>query len=122
MALAPLPLAAARIDHAVVEHPRRGGEYVHLAVEHARDLRLHRLKLFLLDRLAAPDSGGFRDDRHGFSGLFTAHDSGLGIGPGKAEARMKAAAAHAVIARAERRAAIDRDLRYAGAGHRLDHF
>src|SRR6202158_6328945 len=34
---------------------------------------------------------------------------------------MKSAPAHAVIAGAERRAAVDRDLRYAGAGHRLDH-
>ena len=34
---------------------------------------------------------------------------------------MKTAAAHAIIAGAERSAAIDRDLRHRGRGHRLDH-
>ena len=111
----------ARIDHAVVEHPRAGREHVHLAVEHADDLRLHRIELFPLDRLAAPDRGGFGDDRHGFGGLLAAHHGGLGVGPGETEARMEAAAAHAVIAGAERRAAIDRDLRHRRRGHRLDH-
>ena len=64
---------------------------------------------------------GLGDDRHGFGGLLAAHHGGLGVGPGEAEARMEAAAAHAVIAGAERRAAIDRDLRHGGRGHRLDH-
>src|SRR5262249_55708887 len=33
----------ARIDNAVIEYARRGGEHIHLAVEYADDLRLHRL-------------------------------------------------------------------------------
>ena len=112
----------ARVDHAVVEHARRGREHVHLAVEHADYLRLHGLQLFLLDRLAAPDGSSLGHDRHGFGGLLAAHDRGLGVGPGETEARMEAAAAHAVIAGAERCAAIDRDLRHGRRRHRLDHF
>jgi hypothetical protein len=56
--------------------------------------------------------GGLGHDRHGFGGLLAAHHGGLGVGPGETEARMEAAPAHAVIAGAERRAAIDRDLRH----------
>src|SRR3954451_23132913 len=59
----------ARIDHAIVEQPRAGGKYIHLAVEHADDLRFHRIELVALERLAAPDRGGLGDDRHGFGGL-----------------------------------------------------
>src|SRR6266478_2825400 len=92
----------ARVDYAVVEHPRAGREHVHLAVEHADDLRLHRIELFLLDRLAAPGGSGLRHDRHGFSGLLAAHHGGLGCGPLKAKPRMEAAPAHAVIAGTER--------------------
>src|SRR5829696_4298083 len=101
----------ARIDHTVVEHARAGRENVHLAVEYAGDLRLHGVELFLLDRLAAPRGCGFGHDRHSFRRLLAAHHGGLGIGPGEAEARMKTAPAHAVIAGAERGAAVDRDLR-----------
>ena len=111
----------AGIDDAVIEHAGRGGEDIHLAIEHADDLRLHRIELLLRDRLAAPRRGGFGDDRHGLGGLLAAHHGGLGVGPGEAEARMKAAPAHAVIAGAERCAAIDRDLRHGGRGDRLDH-
>ena len=111
----------ARIDHAVIEHPRGSREHVHLAVEHADDLRLHRIELFLLDRLAAPCGCRFRHDRHGLRRLLAAHHGGLGVGPGEAKARMEAAPAHAVIAGAERGAAIDRDLRHGRRSHRLDH-
>ncbi len=85
------------------------------------DLRLHGIELFLLDRLAAPRSRRFGDDRHGLRRLLAAHHGGLGVGPGETEARMEAAPAHAVIAGAERGAAIDGDLRHGGRGHRLDH-
>jgi hypothetical protein len=58
---------------------------------------------------------------HRVGRLLAAHHRVFGVGPGKAEARVKAAPAHAVVAGAERGAAIDRDLRHGGVGHRLDH-
>jgi len=84
-------------------------------------LRLHLIELVLFDRLAAPYRGGLGHDCHGFGGLLATHHGGLGIGPGKAKSRVKPASAHAVIAGAERCAAVNRNLRYAGAGHGLNH-
>src|ERR1700733_14605574 len=87
----------ARIDHAIVEYACAGREHIHLAVEHTCYLRLHRIELVLLDRLAASDRSGLRHDRHGLGGLFAAHHCGLGIRPREAESRMETAPAHAVI-------------------------
>src|SRR5699024_8193837 len=61
------------------------------------------------------------NETHGAGGLLGPHHRRLRIGPGETETRMKAAAAHAVVARPEGGTAIQGDLRYRGTGYRLDH-
>src|SRR5690606_914657 len=55
-------------------------------------------------------------------GLFTAHHGNAGVRPHPQEVRAVGAAAHAVVARAERTADQYGDFRYVGTGHGHDHF
>jgi hypothetical protein len=57
---------------------------------------------------------------HG-GGLFAAHDGDAGVGPGEEEARGIGAAAHAVIAGAERAADQHGEFRHFGGGDGGDH-
>src|SRR5205823_2633670 len=53
--------------------------------------------------------------------LFAAHHRDAAVGPGKDEARIVGAAAHAVVAGTEAAADHDGDLRHRGVGDGLDH-
>ena len=91
----------ARVDDAVVQHARRGHQRALLAFEVLDDLRFHRVDLVVVHVLAFALHAAFHDDRHGERGLLGAHHRGLRVRPGKEEARVVAAAAHAVVAGAE---------------------
>ena len=61
------------------------------------------------------------DDGHHLRRLLAAHHTDAVVRPGEDEARPEGAPAHAVIARAERGADMQRDLGHRRIGHGLDH-
>src|SRR6187399_1203923 len=100
----------ARVDDAVVEQQSRRVEGVGLALESGDDLVLERCEFRFVDSLALSRRAIAHDDLHRAGGLLSAHHRGLRGRPGEDEARPEAAPAHAVVAGAERSAALDRDL------------
>ena len=111
----------ARVDHAIVQQQARGVKRIGLRVEQAHDLVELRLRFDRVGRQPFARQPRLGHDLHGFSRLLAAHDGGFGVRPAEQKARLLAATAHAVVARAKRRAALDGDLRHGGVGHRLDH-
>ena len=79
--------------------------------------KLHRL----IDCAAFALHRRLGDHGHGARRLLAAHHGSLCVRPRKTKARMKAAPTHAIVPRAERGAAKDRDLRQGRIRHRLDH-
>jgi len=74
----------ARIDHAVVEHAR-AVENTSIWPSNTPMICASWRRAYLSPPFAAPDRGGFGDDRHGFGGLLAAHHGGFGVGPRETE-------------------------------------
>ena len=105
----------ARVDQAVVEeHGPRCGRRRSGARRWRRSSPVSAASLRLVDRLALARRAFAHHDLHRAGGLLGAHHRGLRGRPGEDEARVEAAPAHAVVAGAERGAALDRDLRHRG--------
>ena len=99
----------------------RGVERAGLAVENIRQVNF-LLGQGCLVRLL-PGRGGLAagDHGHGSGCLLPAHHAGAGVGEGIEEIRLKAAATHAVVARAETGAGHQGDARHVQVAHRLYH-
>jgi hypothetical protein len=95
-------------------------ERARLALEVRDDLRFQRGEPRLVDRLALPRRAFAHHDLHRACGLLGAHHRGLRGRPAEDEARPERATAHAVVAGAERGAALHRDLRHRRVRERLD--
>src|SRR5260370_14020744 len=115
------PARIAGIDEPIVPEPRRGEERGRFALELLDDLALHGVELRPVDRLARALEALLGDDREHLRRLLATPDGDAVVGPGEDEAGIVGAAAPAVIAGAEARADMQRQLRHACIGHRLDH-